>query len=233
MAQEPTVAAGTSPVHLDEVLLVEQARSGDMAAFSRLVTRYQDRILNTCWRLCGNRDDAQDLTQEAFLRALQSIGSFSGRAAFYTWLYRIAVNLAISHHRRAGRHLRLSLDGRDGEQWVDHQAVALGGHGARAMDDPSQRLTARETERQVVDALDTLDDDHRTVIVLRDIEGLDYEQIAGILEVPPGTVKSRLHRARMTLRERLRPLIAAGANGRGGAEPGRTTVPPPGAGPRP
>ena len=112
MAKEPMVPAGSTAVPVDEAILVEQARSGDMGAFSRLVTRYQDRVLNACWRVCGNIDDAQDLTQEAFLHALESIESFRRRANFYTWLFRIAVNLSISHRRKAARADRGLCSGR-------------------------------------------------------------------------------------------------------------------------
>jgi len=165
-------------------------------------------LLNTCWRVCGHHDDAQDLTQEAFLKALEKIGTFQHKAGFYTWLFRIAVNLSISHRRKSARQMKLSLHDGDGKWVGDHQASALVGRVSHEPMEPSSRLSARELQRQVVEELDRLDDDHRAVLVLRDIESFDYQQIAEILEVPIGTVKSRVHRARMELRERLKPTVA-------------------------
>jgi RNA polymerase sigma-70 factor, ECF subfamily len=208
MAKQPTVSTQAGAIPLDDAILVEQVRAGDMSAFSRLVTKYQDRVVNTCWRISGNLDDAQDLTQEAFLRALESIDAFQRKSGFYTWLFRIAVNLSISHRRKASRGVKLSLHGDDGRWRSDHQAARLVGRVTRDSDDPSSRLSAKETTQIVTEGLEQLDDDYRAVIVLRDIEGFDYEQIAGILEVPIGTVKSRLFRARMELRNRLAPMLA-------------------------
>lgn len=208
MAKESMVSAASTAVPIDEALLVEQARTGDMGAFSRLVTKYQDRVLNTCWRICGNFEDARDLTQEAFLHALEKIGSFRHSAGFYTWLFRIAVNLSISHRRKAARAVKLSLHGHDGQWLGDHQSAQLAGRVSGDPEDPPARLSAREIERLVLDGLDQLDDDYRAVIVLRDIESFDYQQIAETLEVPVGTVKSRLHRARMELRDRLKPVVS-------------------------
>ena len=192
----------------DDGGLVEQAQAGDMAAFSRLVVKYQDRIVNTCWRVCGNLDDAQDLAQEAFLKALQALDRFSFKASFYTWLFRIAVNLSISHRRKAARAPKLSLHGPSGEWSGDHQASELVRQASGEMDSPMGRASQREVKQLVIEGLDALDDHHRSVLVLRDLEGFDYEQIAEILEVPTGTVKSRLHRARMELRTKLKPVLA-------------------------
>lgn len=203
MADDRTTQARVAGFPVDEALLVEQARHGDMAAFSRLVTRYQDRILNTCWRICGQLEDAQDLTQEAFVKALESIGGFRREANFYTWLYRIAVNLSISHRRKRKRAVTLSLHHHDGVAGGDHQAAALMREVESAEEEPHVRLSNREMQERLARELDALDDEHRAVIVLRDLESMHYDQIATILEVPVGTVKSRLYRARMALREKL------------------------------
>ena len=205
-------SAAVATPSLDDEALVEQARGGDMGAFSRLVTRYQDRVVNTCWRICGNAEDAQDLAQEAFLHALQAIGSFQRRSRFYTWLFRIAVNVSITHRRNRSKGVMLSLHGHDGEWRGDHQAAKLVGRVSSEAEDPPTRLSAQETERRLLQGLEQLDDDHRAIVVLRDIEGMDYQQIAEILDVAVGTVKSRLHRARMELRERLKPFVNGGAN---------------------
>ena len=208
MAKQVLASAQAGAITVDDALLIEQVRTGDMSAFSRLVTRYQDRIVNTCWRISGNFDDAQDLAQEAFLRAFEAIGSFERRAGFYTWLFRIAVNLAISHRRKAGRVVKLSLHGADGRLRTDHQAGRLVGRVTHEADDPSDRMASREAGRLVAEGIEQLDDEHRTVLVLRDIEGFDYQQIAEILDLPMGTVKSRLYRARMELRGRLAPELS-------------------------
>ncbi|HOW71144.1 MAG TPA: sigma-70 family RNA polymerase sigma factor [Phycisphaerae bacterium] len=206
MAKDSTLPAAVG-LSVDEKALVEQARAGDMGAFSRLVGKYQERIVNTCWRVCGNKDDAEDLAQEAILKALEAIGSFQQRAAFYTWLFRIAVNVSIAHRRKAARAPKLALHAGDGEWGGDHQAARLVGHASREVTDPLARLSAREVERKLAEGLEQLDDDHRAVIVLRDIEGFDYRQIGEILDLPAGTVRSRIHRARLELKEYLRPLV--------------------------
>jgi len=171
-------------------------------AFGQLVNRYQDRILNTCWRICNHREDAEDLAQEAFLKALEALDRFEARSRFYTWLYRIAVNLALSHVRKRGHSVRLKLHA-DDAGGRDHQAAALEAWSRSAPETPSARLTARETQQRLAAALEGLHEDHRAVVVLHDIEGLNYAEVGRILDIPRGTVKSRLHRARMELRRSL------------------------------
>ena len=184
--------------------LVGQCRQGDMQAFSVLVERYQDRLFNTTYRLCGNYQDACELTQEAFLRALRSISKFRGEAKFYTWLFRIAVNLVRSHQRRAGRRRVSSLDSGDGTMAAASQAASLlGNNGAN----PAERAMQAERNGKVIAGLGQLAQEYRTAIVLRDVEGLDYQQMAEILNVPVGTVKSRVHRGRLALRELLSELV--------------------------
>ena len=184
--------------------VVQQCRSGDVRAFAFLVEKYQDRLFNTTYRLCGNYQDACELTQEAFLRALRSIAGFRSEAKFYTWLFRIALNLVRSHQRRAGRKHFSSLDEPDGKLEVASQAAGLlGGDGA----DPAQLAIRAERDAQVMAAVGRLAEQYRTVIVLRDVEELDYEQIAETLGIPVGTVKSRVHRGRLALKEDLADLI--------------------------
>ncbi len=183
----------------DDALLARQAQAGDLGAFSRLVVRYQDRVLNLCWRLSGNLEDAQDLAQEAFLKALEKITSYRHQAGFYTWLFRIAVNQALSLRRKTGRRPTLSLHAcsDDGQELIER----VGDPRLAAAD---RMLEMDEARACIEKALDDLEDDHRCVLVLRDIEGMDYQQMADVLEVSVGTIKSRLHRARMALRERLK-----------------------------
>lgn len=187
--------------------LIERCKHGQTAAYGELVSRYQDRVFNVCWRMCGNRADAEDLTQDTFVRALKAIDRFDGRAAFYTWLFRIAVNLVISEQRKKSRRRTVSLDAagrnRDGEptgSWAADRLVS-------GEDDPDHRLLREEQRELVADALAALEEDHRCVVVLRDLESLDYHQIADILNLPIGTVKSRLHRARLALRDKLSPIL--------------------------
>ncbi len=206
MARQTISSAAAPPVSFEDEALVEQARAGDTAAFGRLASRYQDRVLNTCWRLCGQAADAEDLAQETFLHALEAIGTFQARSRFYTWIYRIAVNVALTHRRKQARAVRLSLHAPDG-QFLGDEATGFPGRVSSDTADPSARLSARETQCRIEQGLEELDDDHRAVIVLRDIEGLEYEQIAEILDVAVGTVRSRLHRGRMELRRRLKAVV--------------------------
>ncbi|MFQ5489963.1 MAG: RNA polymerase sigma factor [Phycisphaerae bacterium] len=189
--------------------LARRLQAGDMSAFAELIQRYQDRVYNTVWRICGHAEDARDLTQDAFLKAHQSIGSFRGQATFYTWLFRIAVNLTLSSRRAARRRGTVSLDAPLQATSGNHQASNLA---ARMQDpsphDPSDRQAATELHDQVVGALNKLDEEFRAVVVLRDMEGFDYRQIAEALGIAPGTVKSRLHRARSALRDMLEPMLA-------------------------
>ncbi len=189
-------------IRFDDTALIAACQKGQMHAFGALVAKYQDRLFNAVLRMCGNRDDAADLCQEAFVRAIEKIGGFRGHSGFYTWLFRIAVNLVISRRRRAGRVKFTSLS--PDPDLGDSQAAALAGRGDG---DPVRTAVTAEAHRRVLQAIDALDDEHRVVVVLRDIENMDYDQIAAVLAVPTGTVKSRLHRARMMLREKLAGLI--------------------------
>lgn len=182
--------------------LVEQCRNGKAEAFQTLVERYQDRVYNTAYRMIGFEEDARDIVQDAFLKAYQNLDRFRGESGFYTWVFRIAVNLCLSHRRKAQRlRLVMPTDDPEGMAQATHQAQKL-------VDPPEAAMEAVETERRVSEALQHLDSDHRAAVVLRDIEGLDYQTISSILDVPPGTVKSRIHRARMLLRDQLKDLIA-------------------------
>jgi RNA polymerase sigma-70 factor (ECF subfamily) len=194
-------------IPFDDAVLVRQCVRGDLTAFEPLVVKYQDRIYNLCWRMCGDRQAAEDLTQEAFLKAFESLGTFRGASGFFTWLYRIATNLALSY-RRAERHqIHLGAD----RQWDDMPSQAARLHRAvrEASDQPDVAVERDEVRRIVWQAIQELDDEHRSVVVLRDMEGLDYAEMAEVLGVPAGTIKSRLHRARMAIRERLMPVVGS------------------------
>lgn len=187
---------------------LQQLRRGHWASMEKLVLRYQDRLYSTVFRIVNNPDDAADLVQETFVKAMQNVGRFEGKSSLYTWLFRIAVNLAISDRRKRSYRAALSLDGDGGdgggEGAVNQQAAALRRQLAQdTEEDPGELAGQRMDHQRVIEALQGLEPDFRAVIVLRDVESCDYEQIAQIMEVPVGTIKSRLFRARMALREAM------------------------------
>ncbi len=175
---------------------------------------YQDRLYNAVLRLVGDREEARELTQEAFTRALEKLESFRSEASPYTWLFRIAVNLAISQLRKVQKVRTFSLDrasrpaNGNGRLRDDDQASALVDRVARdSSESPDQRAERRERDEAVMAALGRLDAEYRAVLVMRDIEGFDYQQMAEILALPLGTLKSRLFRARLALRDELRTYL--------------------------
>jgi len=191
---------------LDDTALVERFRKGDMQAFGLLVAKYQDRIYGLVLRMCPRPADAEELAQEAFLKAMERIGQFRGQSQFYTWLFRIAANLAISLRRRVGRLKFQSLTGSD--DFENTQAEALTAALAEQRSpSPVAAAISSESALRIERAMASLDEEFRVVLVLRDVEELDYAQIADVLDLPVGTVKSRLHRARMILRDMLGDLL--------------------------
>lgn len=199
---EAYAGSGSRPSTFEDAGLVERVNRGETEAYAELVRKYQDRIFNACWRICGNLEDARDITQEAFLKAYEGLSGFRGQSGFYTWLYRVAINLALSHRRSAGRRRTVSLDQVTEASGTQAEDLA---RRFRGNDDDDATRAVDEAERlgAAARALQALDDGHRAVVVLRDIEGFDYQEISVILEIPPGTVKSRLHRARLALRSAI------------------------------
>jgi RNA polymerase sigma-70 factor (ECF subfamily) len=199
-------AATKGTIAFDDAVLVDRTRKGDMQAFGALVAKYQDRIFNMIFRMCGRYAEAEELAQEAFLRALERINQFRSQSRFYTWLFRIAANLTISHRRRSGRikfqPLESSENGGSARVGVLTAAAA-----ERRNPGPEVAAMAAETNRRVTQALEELDDEYRLVVILRDMEDMDYRQIADVVGVPVGTVKSRLHRGRCVLKEKLADLV--------------------------
>lgn len=185
----------------DDSLLVRRCQGGDLAAFDLLVGRYQDKVFNAVYRMTGHYEDARDLTQEAFLKALAGLDRFRGGSSFYTWIFRIAANAAISWRRKSGRVTAADLAGTDAP--LPGTTVGAGSGPAG----PQQAAETSEAAVEVQRALDKLDPEFRAALVLKDIEGCDYEEIAEILEVPLGTVKSRIHRARMEMRRHLEGML--------------------------
>jgi len=193
-------------IKAEDAALVERWRRGDISAIERLVGKYQGRIYNLILKICANPDTAAELTQDTFVKTIENIDRFESRSSFYTWAFRIAVNLTLNYCKRKTTVKWTSLDveaAGDGEQ--AHQALAAILRDEKSPD-PSQIAENRELCRLVQIALGKLDEEQRTIIVLRDIEGMDYAQIAEVLAVELGTVKSRLSRARAALRQLLEAL---------------------------
>jgi RNA polymerase sigma-70 factor (ECF subfamily) len=194
-------------INVDESVLVELCRRGDSGATERLILRYQKRIYNAILRICANSDDAAELTQEVFVKVIENIDGFEGRSSFYTWIFRIAVNLALNYCSRNIRIGKTSLDSFDDEH-IEQRADALKSFlSDESSPDPAVVAADRELGRLALKALEKLDDSYRAVIVLRDIEGLNYAQIAEVLDIELGTVKSRLSRARNSLRQILEAFL--------------------------
>lgn len=183
-----------------ELKLLKDAQAGDRGAFGEFVLSTQDRLYTVLVRIVGDREEARELAQETYLKALAALSKFRGASAGYTWLYRIGVNLAIARLRKVRRQRTFSLD-----------AAQPGAHGAsgtridRAADGegPAEMVETQERSREVLAALGRLDSEYRAVLVMRDIDGLDYKDISEVLGLPLGTVKSRLFRARLALRDEL------------------------------
>ncbi len=176
--------------------LIGRTLAGEPAAFGELVLRYQDRLYNSLVRVLGSAEDAHDAAQDAFVQAFVKLDTFRGSSAFYTWLYRIAFNTAMSHARRKRPTRSLDDDRADcGREPVDAEPT------------PEARLHLSERAVQVHRALAALSAEFREVIVLREMDGCKYEEIAEILELPVGTVRSRLFRARLELRDRLAKVM--------------------------
>lgn len=189
----------------DDIRLVERCQRGDRQAFDELVTRYQKRVFNLAYRILGDYEEANDLAQEAFIRVYKKIKSFRREASFYTWLYRLATNLCrnkLRQWQRESRFQTASLHnpiGPGGKELIHSLADPNPG--------PDEISERREQKILVQKAINSLGEEHQLVIVLRDIQGLAYEEIARIVDCSEGTVKSRLHRARNILKERLEDMI--------------------------
>ena len=181
--------------------LVERVQKGDKSAFDLLVLKYQHRVLKLVGRFVSDAAEAQDVAQEAFLKAYRALPSFRGESAFYTWLYRIAINTAknalVSNRRRP---VDFDLDLQDPEQYDRHARL-------KEVDTPEGVLLTEEIRQVVERAMEQLPEDLRTAIVLREIEGLSYEEIAEAMDCPVGTVRSRIFRAREAIDKRLQPLL--------------------------
>ena len=182
--------------------LVERAQRGDKRAFELLVMKYQRKLGRLLSRMVRDPGEVEDVTQEAFIKAYRALPNFRGESAFYTWLYRIAINTAKNYLVALGRRAPTTteFDNEDAESFDDAEAL-------RDTATPENELMGREVAAAVNKAVDSLPEDLRTAITLREIEGLSYEEIAGVMNCPIGTVRSRIFRAREAIAEKLRPQL--------------------------
>ena len=194
-------------INIDDAVLVEQCRRGDPTAMEQLILKYQNRIYNVILKMCANPDDAAELTQDTFVKIIENIGGFERRSGFYTWAFRIAVNLTLNYCQRSAKHGFSSLDADSDEHSRQARAHLKDFLRDNSSPDPALAAQNKEVGEIVAETLMKLDDAQRTVIVLRDIEGMNYAEIANVLGVELGTVKSRLSRARGNLRKLLETTL--------------------------
>jgi RNA polymerase sigma-70 factor (ECF subfamily) len=182
--------------------LVERVQHGDKQAFGLLVDKYRRKLGRLLSRFIRDQAEVEDVVQEAFIKAYRALPNFRGESAFYTWLYRIGINTAKNYLVSMGRRPQTSneIEVDDAENFED-------GNELRTMDTPETELMTQEIAKTVQSAIDALPEDLRTAIVLREIEGLSYDEIATMMDCPIGTVRSRIFRARESIAERLRPLL--------------------------
>ncbi len=203
--QTSGVRGGVSEAKVDQ-LLVERVQKGDKRAFDLLIQKYQHRIVSLVTRYVSDSSEAQDVAQEAFIKAYRAIGRFRGDSAFYTWLYRIAINTAknwiVAKNRRPPSS---DIDAVDAEQYGMSSRL-------KETSTPENELLREEIERTVYDTIASLPEDLRTAIMLREMDGMSYEEIATTMECPIGTVRSRIFRAREAIDEKLKPLIGGHSN---------------------
>lgn len=182
-----------------DIELVKQTLQGNEAGFEKLVYTYQDKVYTLCYRYSGNEEDANDLAQEAFIKAYRSLGSFKGNSRFSTWLYRVTTNVCLDEMRRKKRLIQT--------QSLDQPVTGADGEMSRIVVDESQSVDvlyeAQEQADYIQSLLNELKPEHRMVLLLKDIMELSYDEISKVLNIPSGTIKSRLSRARDLLRRKL------------------------------
>ena len=181
--------------------LIERIQRGDKNAFNLLVRKYQHKVVSLVSRYVNNPGDIPDVAQEAFIKAYRAIPDFRGESAFYTWLYRIAVNTAKNYFVAQGRRPPdMDVDSQDAETYDGAESL-------HEVANPENLMLSDEIRAEVASALASLPEDLRTAITLREIEGLSYEEIAEVMECPVGTVRSRIFRAREAIDKRIQPLL--------------------------
>jgi RNA polymerase sigma factor RpoE len=194
----PPASPAEQPVPVEEIELVRRARRGDLAAYDNLVRRYQERIYATIYHMTSNHEDANDLAQEAFIKAFRALRSFKGGSSFYTWVYRIAVNKTINFLKQRKNKGQMSLDDLDFNAEHDPDLVALVSDKT-----PRREVGLAELQEKLNAAMQKLSEPHRLVVTLHDVQGLSHEEIAKIMDCNVGTVRSRLFYARQQLQAYL------------------------------
>lgn len=192
MSVEPSSPESSPEVHESE--LVKRARRGDLGAYDELVRRYQERIYATVYHMTGNHEDANDLAQEAFIKAFQALKSFKGGSSFYTWVYRIAVNKTLNFLKSRKNRTQYSLNDVDFNAENNPDLVAL-----ISEKTPRREAGLTELQEKLNEAMQQLSEQHRLVVTLHDVQGLPHEEIAKIMDCNVGTVRSRLFYARQQL----------------------------------
>ena len=184
-----------------DLAIVKRVQAGDGAAFNLLVRKYQHKVVNLVARYVYDSGDVEDVAQEVFVKAYRAIGGFRGDSAFYTWLYRIAINTAKNHLvAQSRRPPQTDVDAQDAE-------LIEAGRNLREMETPESSLLSQELAQRVTSAVRDLPEELRTAITLREMEGLSYEEIATVMDCPIGTVRSRIFRAREAIDQQLAPLL--------------------------
>jgi RNA polymerase sigma-70 factor (ECF subfamily) len=185
----------------EERLLIERCKEGDQAAFDKLIRAYEKRVYNLAYRLSGHYDEANDISVDAFLRVFQAIRLFRGDANFSTWLFRIVTNVYLDRRKRTKNKQHLSL-----EEYIELEENTVSRQVEDSAPTPAEVAEGSERWEKIQEAINALPDYQRAMIVLYHTEGLSYEEIAQVMSLNIGTVKSRLNRARLVLREKLEPI---------------------------
>jgi RNA polymerase sigma-70 factor (ECF subfamily) len=182
--------------------LIRLVRRGHPEAFNEIVMRYQDKVYNIALRHCGNANDAAEVSQQTFINAYKSLSSFKEEANLATWLYRIVFNQSVSFFRERGRNRAVSIHSPKGsDEEGGHELAAVNG-------DPSHHAMNADLSEKINAALSLLDDESRRIVILREFQEYAYDEIAHVLQIPVGTVRSKLHRARLFLKEKLAGRVA-------------------------
>ncbi len=209
-----------------DLALLRAHRAGDQTALSELLTAYQDRLFGVCLRMLADPDEARDMTQDAMVRIIQGLHQFNGRSKLSTWMIRVAMNACLTGLRRKKLRRHVSLEDDTGSRYQRKTSdnassgptAGTAGHApshAAMEPDPASSVELAEERRTLYAALERLEPEQRAMLILRDMQGLDYRQIAEVLDVPEGTVKSRLFRARAALRERFEAIEGSSGSRRG------------------
>jgi RNA polymerase sigma-70 factor, ECF subfamily len=179
--------------------LIESCLAGSREAYGQLVERYQSRLFHSLLHMLGSKEDAQDVAQDTFVQAFEKLSTFRGQSQFYSWLFRIGFNLAVTDKRKRKR-MSVSIEGRRDASGVEPSDL-------NPTTEPSYAMDVADRQRLVQQALAELATEFRTALVLKEMDGMSYEEIAEVLSIPLGTVRSRIHRARLELKEKLSALL--------------------------